>query len=254
MRTARISTPVSVCALLCFALVGCHSSASSSAAVSDNTTGSGGGGGGTTVLTAAALVSGGYNGDGGYQMACTSIGGANTYGSALSTYSILKYIYYFSNGTYSLTTGFISGSTCSGNEAFAYNQTGTFTVGAASSSPSGGYDIQYDATSAILTVYGQYFSGAWATAFNSASCAGGLGLTFSTTAASTSTTVSGLTCINGGAGLDIAMPANGFFYDVIVPSSISSPTSFYAYSNAPAVFQMGQFSSYPTTASLYYNN
>jgi hypothetical protein len=227
--------------VVCLSLLACSPTATTTPTSTNANTG---GGGGSSGLTAANLASGGSGGA--YVETCSSIGSSSAYGTNLSgsNYSILKYIY-FTSSTYSLTVAFISGTTCGGTTAFQYLQSGTYTLGSATSSPSGGYQILYTASSSQLEVFGGSFSGAWATTFNGSNCAGGFGGSFSTSG-TTTLNASGLICNTN--GVSFSFPATGSFYDVIVPSSLTSPATFYSYSSGN-VLQMGQFSSYPTTAT-----
>jgi hypothetical protein len=214
-------------------------------------TSSGGSGGSSSELTAASLGTGGYNGQGDFQETCINIGGASTYGTSLTSYSILKTIDFSSNGNYNLSARFMDSTNCTGTEAFVYTQFGTFTVGSALSNPSGAYEIEYTATSDQFTVYGQYFNGAWATVFNNTNCHGSLGTNFSTTAASSSQSAAGITCNTQ--GINLTFPPLGNFYDIIIPDSVTTTGQFYA-SPSISVFYMGQFSTYPTTATVLFNN
>lgn len=253
IKSTRMSVRVAISALA-LVVSACNSggSAAAPATTSGGSGGDSGGGGGTTTLTAAVLGTGGIYGSGypGYfELPCTSIGTSTEFGTNLENDSYQKIMTYDTSGGFSLQTDFYEGSSCSGNEAFVYVQYGTYTIGAASTSVTGGYDVEYDATSEGLEVMGSNFSGAWATSFNSTNCLTGFGLGgsgFSTTANSESYTVAGLNCTDGFV-MSFDFPPLGYFYDVIVPSSLTSVTTFSDFQQS--AFYMGQYTSYPTSAS-----
>jgi hypothetical protein len=225
---------------IAFAAAGCNSGGSSVA--DTNTTDNGGGG---ATLTAADLAAGGYNGA---YYSCTNLGTSGTFGSALNNYSILKAVSYTSSGNYTLDAFFYNTANCvpgNGTEEFLYTQSGTFIIASSTTTPSDGYDIQYDATSATL----YSFTSTADSIFDAANCSAGGSLgTFSSPGYSTHPPVS-ITCSTGNLSMDF--PPLGYFYDVIVPSSTSSPSSINVYSGI-SVFYMGQFSSYPTSAGTQF--
>ena len=219
--------------------LGCKSTGSTAA------TPAAGGAGSSTALTAADVA-------GTHIAPCLPTGSSNTYGTSANGLSFYKMLTLNANGTFSLNTLLFSTPSCiagGGAEILVLTIAGTFTMG--SLLTSGATGVLYVQTASNMTVYGgatgngtTSFGNGWVSSINNG-CPGGP--TFSS-GTSSSHSMSNITCNTNGLSFP-AINADGTnFYDAI------STASGFAVSPSLNVFMMGQFSSYPATASFSYTN
>jgi hypothetical protein len=223
---------------------GCTSSSSSSSSRS--------GGSGTVALTGTQIA-------GTHYAPCFAVTNNTSYGAGMDGTSFLKSITITSTGSYSVNTLIFSGTTCDGSpsnyEIAAYNQNGSYTLGSVTSS--GATEIKYTSNNSSLTVFGGVSGGAatasagnaWVTDFNT-ECSGSPN--FTSGSESLDASVGGTIC-NGAIFELPEFPADGTqFYDLVKLNSTMSPSTFTT-STALNIWQMGQFSSYPTSANYSYS-
>jgi hypothetical protein len=220
--------------------MGCKSGASAKAVVVPPAAA-----GAAVALTAAQVA-------GTHTAPCLPTGTSNAYGTSANNLSFYKIITLNANGTFSLNVLLFSTPTCiagGGAEILALTIGGTFTMGALLTS--GATGILYVQTSTITTVYGGTsgngtlaFGNSWVTNINNG-CPGGP--TF-TSGVSSSNSMANVTCSTNGLSFPTIGPNGTNYYD-----AISTATGF-AVSPSLDVFMMGQFSSYPATATYNYTN